>query len=62
MEKSVSDGKVVLSTFDEEKNSIGVYVADAFLSYCASLKVVVPNPGIEVPKKNDLILLWDACQ
>lgn len=47
---------------DEEKNSIGVYVADAFLSYCASLKVVVPNPGIEIPKKNDLILLWDACQ
>ena len=43
-EKSVIDGKVVLRTFDEKKNSIGVDVANGFLSYSVSPKVVVPGP------------------
>lgn len=32
-EESVRDGKVVLSTFGEKNNSIGVDVANAFLSF-----------------------------
>lgn len=61
--QSVGDGKIVLSTFGEKQNSIGVDVTNAFLSYCALPDVLIPaDPGIKVTQENNLIRLGDSGQ
>ncbi len=63
VEKTVSDGEVILSTFAEKQSFVGVNFPSALFSYGAPPDVLVPtNPGIEVSQENDLVFLGNFGQ